>query len=125
MIAIFFLTIAFKAAAEDSFDGTKTLLCASIEAIDCTPGEPCEKGLPEEMGAPQFTRIDFAKKEIAGPKRTTGIRQLDKNDEQLTLQGYEVGMGWTIAIDRTTGKMTATLAGGEQAFVIFGVCTVP
>jgi hypothetical protein len=119
------MTVASVAAAEDSFDGTKTLLCASIEAIDCTPGDQCEKGLPEEIGAPQFMRIDFAKKEIAGPKRTTGIRQLDKNDEQLTLQGYEVGMGWTIAIDRTTGKMTATLAGGELAFVIFGVCTVP
>jgi len=119
------MTIASIVAAEDSFDGTKTLLCASIEAIDCTPGEPCEKGLPEEMGAPQFMRIDFTKKEIIGPKRNTAIRQLDKNDEQLMLQGYEVGMGWTLALDRMTGKMTVTLAGGEQAFVIFGVCTVP
>ncbi len=124
IITMFFLTVSLAAAAEDSFDGTKTLLCASIEAIDCTPGESCEKGLPEVIGAPQFLRIDFAKKEITGPKRTTVIRQMDKSDEQLTLQGYEVGMGWTLALDRFTGKMTVTLAGSEQAFVIFGACTV-
>jgi len=125
IITMFFLTVSLTAAAEDAFDGTKTLLCASIEALDCTPGESCEKGLPEVIGAPQFLRIDFAKKEITGPKRTTVIRQMDKSDEQLTLQGYEVGMGWTLALDRFTGKMTVTLAGSEQAFVIFGVCTVP
>ena len=125
IIAIFFLTIAFKAAAEDSFDGTKPLLCASLEAIDCTPGEQCEKGLPEMIGAPQFLRIDFAKKEITGPKRTTVIQRMEKSDEQLTLQGSELGMGWTLALDRITGKMTVTLAGGELAFVIFGACTTP
>ena len=32
-------------------------------------------------------------------------------------------MGWTFAIDRTTGKMAATLMGREAAFVIFGACT--
>ena len=125
IITVLFITVASIAAAEDSFDGTKTLLCASLEAMDCTPGEQCEKGLPEEIGAPQFLRIDFAKKEITGPKRTTVIRQMDKSDEQLTLQGYEVGMGWTLALDRFTGKMTVTFSGSEQAFVIFGVCTVP
>lgn len=122
--AIFFLIVSVAAAAEDSFDGTKPLLCASLEALDCTPGEQCEKGLPEVIGAPQFLRVDFAKKEITGPKRTTAIRQMDKSDEQLTLQGYEVGMGWTLAIDRVTGKMTVTFSGSEQAFVIFGACTV-
>ena len=125
IITMFFLTVSLTAAAEDAFDGTKTLLCASLEALDCTPGESCEKGLPEVIGAPQFLRIDFAKKEIIGPKNTTAIQRLEKGDEQLTLQGYEVGMGWTLALDRFTGKMTVTFSGSEQAFVIFGVCTVP
>lgn len=41
IIAIFLLAAASIVAADDSFDGTKTLLCVSIEAIDCTLGEPC------------------------------------------------------------------------------------
>ena len=53
-----------------SFEGTKPLPCASVEAIDCNPGEKCESGIPEMIDAPQFLRIDFAKKEIIGPLRT-------------------------------------------------------
>jgi len=117
------LLMVIPAGAEEVFDGTKQLLCATIEAIDCSPGEQCERGLPEIIGAPQFMRIDFAKKEVIGPKRSAEILLMHKNDEQLTLQGYELDMGWTLAIDRDTGKMTVTFARGESAFVIFGACT--
>ena len=111
-------------SAEDVFDGTKPLLCSSIEAIDCDPGQTCERGIPEIMGAPQFLRIDFAKKkEIAGPKRTTAIRMMEKDDDQIVLQGYEIGLGWTLAIDRGTGNIRITFAGSESAFIIFGACT--
>ena len=109
--------------AADAIDGAKPLLCASIEAIDCDSGEPCTRGIAEVMGAPQFLRIDFAKNEIAGPLRTTKIRSIDKDDDQIVLQGYEIGMGWTLAIDRSTGNMRITFAGGDATFIIFGACT--
>jgi hypothetical protein len=117
------LSAVLPAGAEDMFDGTKPLLCASIEAIDCAPGEQCEKGLPEIIGAPQFMRVDFEKKQIIGPKRTAEIRLMEKNDEQIMIQGYELGMGWALALDRITGKMTVTFARAESAFVVFGACT--
>ncbi len=117
------LCASYQAWAEDSYDGTKPLLCASVEAISCEPGEPCQRGLPDLIGAPQFMRIDFSKKEIIGPKHTTAIRLMEKTDEQIMLQGFELGMGWTFALDRTTGKMTVTLIGQEVAFVVFGACT--
>lgn len=123
LIGMILLMMPFTAAAEDAFDGTKTLLCASIEAIDCEPGEQCEKGLPNSIGAPQFMRIDFAKKEIIGPKRSTPILLLEKSDEQITLQGFELGMGWIFALDRTTGNFSATSANRDGVFVIFGACT--
>ena len=115
--------VVSPAFAGDGFDGTKPLLCASIEALDCDPGMPCERGIPEDMGAPQFLRIDFAKNEIAGPLRTTKIRSTEKDDDQIVLQGYEIGLGWTIAIDRVTGNMRITFAGGNTSFIIFGACT--
>ncbi|HXX53240.1 MAG TPA: hypothetical protein VEI28_01575, partial [Thermodesulfovibrionales bacterium] len=87
-LIIFGLFVAITPAfAGDVFDGTKPLLCASIEAIDCDPGVACERGIPEIMGAPQFLRIDFAKKEIAGPLTTTRIRSMEKDDDQIVLQG--------------------------------------
>jgi hypothetical protein len=117
------LCASFPAWAAEDFDGTKTLLCASVEAISCEPGEACEKGLPDSIGAPQFMRIDFARKVIVGPKRTADIRLMEKNDEQIMLQGYELDLGWALALDRETGKMTVTFAGRESAFVVFGACT--
>ena len=121
-IIVALLLVPYQTWAED-YDGTKPLLCASVEAISCEPGEPCEKGTPEGIGAPQFMRSDFSRKEIVGPKRTTPIRLTEKTDEQVTLQGFELGMGWTFTIDRTNGKMAATLIGREASFVIFGACT--
>ncbi len=123
-LILFVLAVAVSPAfAQDVFDGTKPLLCSSIEALDCDPGEPCTRGIPEIMGAPQFLRIDFAKNEIAGPLRTTKIRSTEKDDDQIILQGYEIGMGWTVAIDRNTGNMRITFAGGDATFIIFGACT--
>jgi len=123
-LILFGLCVAVSPAfAEDVFDGTKPLLCSSIEALDCDAGTPCERGIPETMGAPQFLRIDFAKNEIAGPLRTTKIRSMEKDDDQIVLQGYEIRLGWTLAIDRVTGNMRITFAGGDATFIIFGACT--
>ena len=127
VIACFIIIGLFVAVspvfAGDVFDGTRPLLCASIEALDCDPGTECERGIPEIMGAPKFLRIDFAKNEISGPERTTKIRSMEKDDDQLILQGYELGLGWTLALDRETGNVRITFARWDAAFIIFGSCT--
>ncbi len=127
VIACFIILGLFVAVspvyAEDVFDGTKPLLCASIEALDCDPGTECERGIPEVMGAPKFVRIDFAKNEISGTERTTKIRSMEKDDDQIILQGYELGLGWTLALDRETGNMRITFARWDASFIIFGSCT--
>jgi hypothetical protein len=107
------------------FDGSRILICAPVQAFDCAAGEDCGKGLPEEIGAPAFMRIDVANKAVIGPKRTSPILWTDESDTQLVLQGNELGYGWVIAVDQESGKMTATLANREGAVVLFGACTVP
>jgi hypothetical protein len=123
MMALFLLLASPVTAAEENFDGSKTLLCASVEALDCVPGEECVKGLPDVLGAPQFLKIDFAGQEIVGPKRTTPVLHMEKSEEQILLQGVELKMGWIFALDRITGKFSATLTDRGGAFVIFGACT--
>ena len=122
-ILFVFLSAASPGFAAEVFDGNRPLVCASIEALDCDPGAACERGVPESMGAPDFLRIDFAKNEITGPLRSTKIRSTDKNDEQIVLQGFELGLGWTLAIDRATGRMRIAFAGRDSVFIIFGACT--
>ena len=41
---------------------------------------------------------------------------MEKDDDQIILQGYEIGLGWTLAIDRVTGNMRITFAGWKCCF---------
>jgi hypothetical protein len=122
MVAALVLLTAGAAFAGD-FDGSKMLICATVEAIDCASGEECTKGRPDDIGAPSFLRIDFAQKAVIGVKQTTPILFMDKNDDQFILQGKELGYGWTLVLDQHSGKMTSTLVNREEVFVLFGSCT--
>ena len=118
------LAIGSEAGAAD-FDGSKPLICATVDAHACDPGETCLRGLPDFIGMPQFMRIDFAKKTVAGPKRTTQIRYIDTSADQILMQGTELGYAWTVVLDKTDGAMSMTLVSRDDAFTVFGYCTPP
>jgi hypothetical protein len=122
-----FMPIALFASAVcgADFDGSKPLICAPVEAMDCTSNEGCTKGTPEEIGAPAFLRVDVTNKTVAGSKRTSAIERSDLDANQLLLRGIELGYGWTIAIDQATGKAVFTLTDHDGAFILFGACIVP
>jgi len=109
-------------AAAD-FDGKTALICATVDAHSCDPGEICERALPADIGLPQFMRIDFAKKTIRGTSRTTPIESMAKTPGQILMQGTELGFAWTLVLDSTTGEMTSTLANRDHTYVMFGACT--
>lgn len=119
------LTLATLSATLQAadFDGSKALICATIDAHDCDPGVTCERMLPSELGAPQFLRVDFAKKTIAGPQRTTPIRFMDNGAAQILMQGTEFGYAWSIVLDKTAGALTMTFLNREDTIVLFGECT--
>jgi hypothetical protein len=84
---------------------------------------PIYRGLAEEIGAPEFLRIDFDKKIIEGPMRTTEIISVEKDERQLLLQGREFDFSWVLALDRASGRFSGSLTNYEGAFVLFGSCT--
>src|SRR5690349_17780115 len=92
--ALTFSTFGTAAAAD--FDGSNPLICATIDAMDCVPGQDCTKGRAGDMGAPAFLRIDFTKKTIGGTKRTTPILSMDTSGKQILFQGKELEYGWTL-----------------------------
>jgi hypothetical protein len=121
MAALTFMTFGTALAAD--FDGSKLLICATVDAMDCVSGEDCTTGRPGDMGAPAFLRIDFAQKTIGGPNRTAPIVSMDTSGEQILLQGKEQGYGWTFALNQEGGKFSATLVNRDGVFVLFGSCT--
>jgi hypothetical protein len=112
-----------SAATASDFDGSKRLICATVEARDCVSGSSCLNGIPDEIGAPAFMRIDFDRKVIVGPQRTTAIQILERSDRQVLLLGTELGYGWALALDRTTGRFSGSLADAGGVFVLLGSCT--
>jgi hypothetical protein len=122
MVAVLVFCSYISASAGD-FDGSKLLICATVDAMDCVSGENCTKGRPGDMGAPTFLRIDFSKKTIGGTKRTTAIVSMDTSENQILFQGKELEYGWTLALDQESGNFSATLVNRDGVFVLFGSCT--
>ncbi len=121
-LAAWILAVGATATAGD-FDGSKPLICAPVEAMDCISGGGCEKGIPDDVGAPAFMRIDFAKKVIIGPMRSSPINAMEKDENQILLQGTELGLAWSMAFNTANGKMVTTFSSRDGAYVLFGSCT--
>lgn len=116
-------SIAALPAYAADFDGSKALLCATIEARDCVLATECFTGHARKVGAPPFLRIDFKKKTVTGTERTSPISSVDITDAQVLLQGAELDYGWSLAIDQETGDFSAALTNKDGAFLLFGLCT--
>ncbi len=122
------ITILLSAIALDTwaadFDGSKRLLCATVDAHSCDPGLTCTRSLPADIGAPRFLSLDFDKKVIIGPARTTPMRIASKDANQIIMEGTEMGYGWTLVLDSADGSMTLMIVNSEDALVLFGNCAV-
>ncbi len=116
--------VAVSPVLASDFDGSKPLICATVEARDCVLTRRCYAGEAWEVGAPAFMRIDFAKKTITGTERTTAIAAMEKSENQLLMQGAELGLGWTMAVNQTTGYFSGSMTNMDGTFLLFGSCTV-
>ncbi|MEM5295018.1 hypothetical protein VSR82_11800 [Burkholderia sp. JPY481] len=121
-LAILLGTAAMQVGAAD-FDGSKRLMCATIDAHACDPGIACTRALPADLGLPKFLTLDFDKRAVVGPAHTTPMLSVTKEADQIVMLGNEMGFGWTLAVDSTDGEMTLMIANRNDAFVLFGNCT--
>jgi len=120
---VLLLAVSGTAIAAD-FDGSVPLSCTAAKANDCLPtGGACKVVKPESDTAAVFS-IDFAKKEVRSPFRTTllAVQHSSDSEKSLVLQGTDRSNAWTARIDKTTGAMTITVADSKGALVAFGQC---
>lgn len=116
-------------ASAAGFDGSANLICAANNVVACTKSSVCVQGEASTFDLPVFMYVDFKAKVVKA--RTEGdakqvespIKNFQKSNTQLILQGIENGHGWGISIDQTGGRMTTTVSGEASNFMIFGSCT--
>jgi hypothetical protein len=107
-------------------DGSKPLICAILETVQCLPGQECLRGNAENVGLPYFFQVDFQGKKILiareGKEEETKIERIGRQGGMWILQGIEL-RGWTITVSEVTGKMVLSAAGEGEGFILFGACT--
>ena len=116
------------------FDGTAPLTCSIQTVAECDRDNQCYPVSLEMVNLPDFFHVDFAAKQIsaAGVRRagnTTPIERVERLGGRLLLQGGELsdenpngGVGWSMLVDESSGRMSLSGVALEFALVANGAC---
>jgi len=121
-------------AVSAGFDGSSVFTCASIDVMECLPGQGCNEVRADAVDIPRFIRVDVKNKQLttgtAADPRKTAIERMEQVEGKLMLQGAEDGregqrdgVAWSMAVSADNGDMVLTASGDGVAFVVFGACT--
>ena len=126
LLGLGFMSSTLVSAA--GFDGRTNLVCATINVVACTEGPVCMQGTSQTFELPSFIFVDFKNKMVRGTDESghdevSPIKNHEKTESQIILQGIENHHGWTLAIDRQTGAMNLSSSGAEVGFLVMGNCT--
>ncbi len=126
---IFLFVPATQAAP--ALDTSAPIICAFTKAFDCDSAQGCETTSPDDIGLPVFFKLDLANNKVtaagarqAGDKNETTIGTAREADGKLFFQGVE-RRGWSLIIEKETGKMALSASSDDEAIVLFGRCTAP
>ena len=122
------LLIASTAVPADDLTGAKTFLCTAATVNACSSDGECTSGSAWNLNIPQFIEVDLAKKTLSttkasGENRTTPIKNLEREDGLIILQGAEAGRAFSWVITEETGLATISVAIYGRGVVVCGACT--
>lgn len=124
--ASFLISPAVLAAG---FDGKSNLVCAATDVVACAETSGCVEARAGVFELPDFMYVDFKRKVVharsakATAELQSPIRSQIASERSLILQGFENHQGWTLSVNRESGRMTTSVAGGPASYMIRGVCT--
>ncbi len=122
------LLTASTAVPADDLTGAKTFLCTAATVNQCSSDGECTSGSAWQLNIPQFIEVDLAKKTLSttkasGENRTTPIKNMEREDGLIILQGAEAGRAFSWVITEETGLATISVAIDGRGVVVFGACT--
>jgi hypothetical protein len=128
IFALLALLTTSSAALADDLTGADKLLCSAVQATVCWSDGDCEIGPPSNWNIPQFIEIDLANRMLSttkasGVDRKTPIKNLDREDGAIYLQGFEQGRAFSFVITESTGNVAVAVARESITVSVFGACT--
>lgn len=126
-LGAFVLAAASTGAVAEGLDGSGPILCAATSTAVCEQHRECVLGPPEAVNLPVFWHVDPVTKTVkskrgAGEVRSSTVTTVTKNGGMLILQGSDEGLGWSVSINPSSGKMVLT-GGRDIGYLVFGTCT--
>jgi len=120
--------LAIVPARADDLKGADRLLCASGQLAACFDDGECTHAPPSALNVPAFIEVDLTKKQMgttpaSGQNRVSPIRNLERAEGRIVLQGVEGGRAFSLLIDEASGALTAAIARDGVGVVVFGNCT--
>jgi hypothetical protein len=114
--ALFFGGIA-DALAQD-------LDCVPRSIVQCVSTPECTSGLPEAFEVPTAIRVNFKEKTIAANDIQGEIGNVYTDEPFIMADGRipDSDRLWSLSYNEETQRFTTTIAGEDEAFVLFGVC---
>ena len=112
----------------DDLSGSDKFLCTTGEATLCFAEGDCVAGPSWNWNIPQFIQVDLGKKMLSstkasGRERTTEIKNMERADGMIFLQGVQRGRAFSLVITEDTGMLSAGVATDGVATAVFGACT--
>ncbi len=121
------LALMSTMAFASDFDGSKRLLCAVVETVECNKLAACIAGPPETIYAPDFFRLDLKAKRMSAERfgkkiDETKIASVYKLEDRIVFQGMEDNRGWSGVLDKNSGRLTMSASDNGFSFLLFGSC---
>jgi hypothetical protein len=122
-------------AFSGDFDGSKPLTGTVDRLVEINRLRVIEGVDPDTVGLPEKFIIDFQKNTLRGTpdslvRRVVMIKRIEHIEDNLILLGADEGMagtssglGWSLSIEKTSGKAVLSAAGSGIAYVAFGTCS--
>jgi hypothetical protein len=110
--------------AASKYDESTPFVCVPTAVAECVAEGECRPGTAESENLPDFFKVDLKAKTIRAEDkgRLSPIKRIDRDADQITLYGSEAQRSWILMIREKTGRMSASVTGDGETFVIFGVC---
>jgi hypothetical protein len=113
-----------RGEAASKYDESTPFVCVPTAVAECVAEGECRPGTAESDNLPDFFKVDLKAKTIRAEDkgRLSPIKRIDRDADQITLYGSEAERSWILMIREKTGRMSASVTGDGESFVIFGVC---
>jgi hypothetical protein len=122
------LLLSTAAATADDLTAADGFLCSASLATVCSMDGSCTSEPPWKLDIPQFIEVDLAAKTLSttaasGENRSTPIKNLEREEGMIILQGYENGRAFSFVIAEEDGMASIAVARDGLSVAVFGACT--